>query len=63
MPIVIYKQTAVGQWLQHLCCYSTYKQGLDDEKGANRAQGMKRGHQEVMTDFFSLLRVNHGLVP
>lgn len=41
IPILLCKQSAVGQWLQHLCCYSTYKHTLDDEKGANRAQSVK----------------------
>lgn len=45
--------------LQHI-----YKHALDDEKGANRAQGMKREQKKSMTDFFfflSLQRVGHGL--
>lgn len=40
------KQSAVGQRLQHLCSYSTYKHASDDEEGANRGRGLKPEHRE-----------------
>ena len=52
------KQSAVGQRLQHLCSYSTYKHASDDEEGANRGQGLKREHRESdrIMFFFRLCR-------
>lgn len=47
------KQSAVGQRLQHLCSYSTYKHALDDEKGANREPGPEKSAQKPMKDFFT----------